>query len=645
MQLAVILKAVDFLSGPLKAVAGAIDAVDRAAGRAKELRQMGENIRSMGKEAMMAGAVVAGAMVVPIRAYAQLEDAATRAKVAFMTSAGVDPVFAQVERQAVRLGSLLPGTTADFMQMAAALKEGNVSALGIANGGLEATANLRVLLGNLAPDEAGRMLATFRQSLGVAEDDFVKFVDLVQRAKFGFGLDPQDFATSARYIAPIAKQLGIEGLAASRQLLAISGMMSLGGIRGEPQGTALRQILLSVPDLEKKTKSLKGMLRGVQLEFFRDGKFLGLENLVAQLGKLSVLSDQQKTVAMKELFGEQAMSAAALLASQGVKGYRESLALMERQASTQQRMAAVGATFLSLWEAATGTMTNTLAAIGAAMGPELKALTATLNSAADAVGGFVTRHPTLFKVLGLGALLVGALMVVFGGLAVAVGTAIRGWSLASTGLKQFIGVVRWVWAIVAAHPFLLAIAAVALATYQILKHWDDLKAAAGAWLAVIESYVRPFYRAGANLVGALWRGIKSLASKPIDAIRDIVKRIRDHLPFSPAKEGPLRDIMKVRLVESIADTMKPGPMMRAMRVATAATLAVASVPSVQMAQSSGSARRSTAAQIQLTYAPTIHLNGGSPAVKAELDALLRQHERALLEKVQQLLGQSRKSYG
>ena len=37
------------------------------------------------------------------------------------------------------------------------------------------------------------------------------------------------------------------------------------------------------------------------------------------------------------------------------------------------------------------------------------------------------------------------------------------------------------------------------------------------------------------------------------------------LPFRPAKEGPLRDIHRIRLVETIAESIKPTPLVNAMR--------------------------------------------------------------------------------
>lgn len=72
-----------------------------------------------------------------------------------------------------------------------------------------------------------------------------------------------------------------------------------------------------------------------------------------------------------------------------------------------------------------------------------------------------------------------------------------------------------------------------------------------------------FFNAGKNIISAIWNGIKAMASKPIEAIKAIVSKIRDFFPFSPAKTGPLKDIHKIKLIETIANTIKPKSLVKA----------------------------------------------------------------------------------
>jgi hypothetical protein len=167
LDFALIVRLIDNLTAPLGQIGRALDGV---ASKAAKLREVGAQLQGVGAAATAVGAGMTAGIVKTVSAFADLEDATTRAEVAFMGVGGVvDPVFQQISAKAVELGNKLPGTTRDFTQMASALKEAGLSAKTIAEGGLEATANLRVLMGNLAPEQAAQLTATFKNSLGIAQ--------------------------------------------------------------------------------------------------------------------------------------------------------------------------------------------------------------------------------------------------------------------------------------------------------------------------------------------------------------------------------------------------------------------------------------------------------------------------------------------
>lgn len=115
----------------------------------------------------------------------------------------------------------------------------------------------------------------------------------------------------------------------------------------------------------------------------------------------------------------------------------------------------------------------------------------------------------------------------------------------------------------------------------IIKHWDKIKAFfVNLWNYVKNVFMnhvkwvvglgRRFYDAGKNIIMSIWNGIKSMANKPIELIKNITKKIRDFLPFSPAKEGALRDIHRIKLVETIAASIKVHPVVNAMKQVSSA---------------------------------------------------------------------------
>lgn len=75
---------------------------------------------------------------------------------------------------------------------------------------------------------------------------------------------------------------------------------------------------------------------------------------------------------------------------------------------------------------------------------------------------------------------------------------------------------------------------------------------------VITGFFSKFKSAGSNIVGSIADGITGAISKATDAIGGVVSKVRDFLPFSPAKEGPLRDLNKLNFGGTIADSIYGG---------------------------------------------------------------------------------------
>lgn len=145
------------------------------------------------------------------------------------------------------------------------------------------------------------------------------------------------------------------------------------------------------------------------------------------------------------------------------------------------------------------------------------------------------------------------------------------------------------------------------------KIWDWLK-----------GFGSRMYEAGKNIIKQIWDGIKSLINKPIEAVKGMVKKIRDFLPFSPAKEGPFRDLHRVRIIETIAGAMKPGSMVTAMKKAVNATMEVA-LPNRNFTGLQPVAS-TTGGNVSVTYNPTISLPGASAQDKEDFLQILQKHK-------------------
>ncbi|SHN45940.1 hypothetical protein [Chitinophaga sp. CF418] len=160
---------------------------------------------------------------------------------------------------------------------------------------------------------------------------------------------------------------------------------------------------------------------------------------------------------------------------------------------------------------------------------------------------------------------------------------------------------------------------------EIWEKVKDVFKKAWQWIANLGG---KFLDAGKNIVSSIAKGMVAMAQAPVKAIMAIVKKIRNFLPFSPAKEGALRDIHKVKLVETIAQSITAKPLVSAMGKATDQLYNQLNSPRPVY---NGSRSNVT----QITFSPTIQLSGTatqsdaqmiSDNLRSEFKKMLRDYE-------------------
>jgi len=74
------------------------------------------------------------------------------------------------------------------------------------------------------------------------------------------------------------------------------------------------------------------------------------------------------------------------------------------------------------------------------------------------------------------------------------------------------------------------------------------------------------FKAGSKIISTLIEGIESKAKELYDAVKGTLSKVRNLLPFSPAKEGPLSDLHKtgIRFIETIAAGVKGEPLFKSL---------------------------------------------------------------------------------
>jgi len=146
------------------------------------------------------------------------------------------------------------------------------------------------------------------------------------------------------------------------------------------------------------------------------------------------------------------------------------------------------------------------------------------------------------------------------------------------------------------------------------------KAIAGIIVKFVELITKAF-ECGAKITTMLAEGIMKGIAKVKDCITKVSQVIRDHLPHSPAKTGPLKDLHKVKIVETIASTIKPMPLQSAMNK----TLGVLSGG---LKANLRGVNSSTPASFVINYNPTINCSGNT--TKDEFAQMLKKHKDEIL---------------
>lgn len=260
----------------------------------------------------MAGAAMAAPLVGSVRMFMEQDKAATNAKMAFMTSSGgVSAAFNDIRLKAVDLGNTLPGTTADFLGVSRVLKEQGLSDDVIKNGALESAAKLNVLLGT-SQEFGAEFVAKLVEARGLKDSELGEAANIVQKARFAYGMKPEDMKDTMKYDAPMMNSLGISGLENLSKNFALQGMLATSGIEGAQAGNVLKNILIragegvdSVMGASKGNKAVaRGQIEqsGVKFNFFDDkGKFKGLDGMVEEMEKLKVIKDKLGEKATRNL--------------------------------------------------------------------------------------------------------------------------------------------------------------------------------------------------------------------------------------------------------------------------------------------------------------------------------------------------------
>lgn len=150
----------------------------------------------------------------------------------------------------------------------------------------------------------------------------------------------------------------------------------------------------------------------------------------------------------------------------------------------------------------------------------------------------------------------------------------------------------------------------------LIDNWNNLGTImTGVWETIqavvmtgINFLINSLFTAGGNIITSLVSGITSALPNLVAKVSSVAERIRGFFPFSPAKEGALSDIHKVKLIETVAETITPDPIIGKLNNVGRATMGA--MPSIVGAPE-GYGATSGGTGIVVNFSPVINVQGGA----------------------------------
>ena len=140
-------------------------------------------------------------------------------------------------------------------------------------------------------------------------------------------------------------------------------------------------------------------------------------------------------------------------------------------------------------------------------------------------------------------------------------------------------------------------------------------------IIIVTKFIAKIVECGIKIPVMIAQGILSGVHKVTEAIKKVTQTIRDHLPHSPAKTGPLKDLHKIKISETIATAIKPKPISAAISNALNIN-SYGLKPNLRGGFSGGS--------MVVNYNPTITINGGSNKSRDDFAQMLKAHKEEII---------------
>lgn len=368
---------------------------------------------------------MAAAIATPVKASMDLEAAMSKVKA---TGAVTSSQMASLKTSAMSMATSFGVSGTQAMGAVEALIKAGVSAKDVMSGGLTGALSLAAA-GEMDVGEAAETASSAMTMFGLKGKDVGHVADdLSQGANMAQG-SVKDLSMALSQGGTVAASMGMN----LDQTVGGLAEFANAGIKGSDAGTSLKTMLQQIANPTKQSSKLMAKLG---LDFFdAQGKFVGLAGVAGQLqSRLGGLTQQQRTQAMAQIFGSDAMRVANVLYKDGADKANQWATGVSKAGAAQATASANMGNLAGDLQKMKAAWTNTFAAMGESSQSPLRSVVRYLTKLA----GVVERNQqTVVTIAKIGAALAG--LAVAGS---AVGKAVSGVRAISSALGAISGVAR-----------------------------------------------------------------------------------------------------------------------------------------------------------------------------------------------------------
>lgn len=608
---------------------------------------------------IVGAAAVAFSLAQPIRQAMEFESAMSdvRKVVDFDTP----EQFAQMQKDILKMGRSLPLTHEGLAALVAAGGQAGLAREELAQFAEDA-AKMATAFDGLTADDAGKMMANWRTAFKMSQDEVRALSDQINYLS---NVTASDTGTISDIVTRVGALGDVAGVSAA-SIAAIGTTMSSVGVSSEIASTGIKNFMLAMVAGKQATNKQKEAYKRLGLNHMNVARGMQKDSegtILTVLEAVSKLNKVEQASTLQALFGKESIGAISPLLTNldNLRANLKSVGDTTKYAgSMQKEFEARNATTANSLQLAKNNVAELGINIGTILLPGINKVLEVINPLIGRVADFASENKSLVGIVagvgtGLIALKIASLGLGYAWTFVAGGAimiqkaylALRSSALiAATGTK-ILTAAQWLFnAAMTANPIglvIVAIGALIAAGVALYMHWDTVKAKfIEVWEGIKEWFGSiSLFESGKKMLDTLVAGMKSVASAPVEAIKDVLGKVREYLPFSDAKVGPLSQLTLSG--QKVVDTLREG-MLQAKPLTDASDMqfgtALNGIGGLGLGGLDLGGMGSNTSNMNVTYSPVININGS--ASQQDINQAIRDGNDDFLRRLKEVQNNNRR---